>query len=828
MAICCRLPVAHRSTFATNLLRRNIVALLDEKRSKSSTTKSGKSLIDLLIEMPKEQKHLPELRHRRKEKRKQLAKFPSDNVFFQVLSSGAPGGGSSLLLHCAHKRFLFNCSEGTQRNVTEDCANRSLAQMAALFVTSKKWKCLGGFPGLALSVKDAGAPDIHVYGPKGCSTLFEATKNFIQLFEFEVYPHNVDEIHSDKDISVESIPIEYSGPAVIPPPPTYTPWNGLVELSKGPDGKPVFKDKAEEVIEHPPIVQDVMSYLITINGKPGALDPAKCQRLGVPPGPLYGQLKAGKTVYLEDGKVVEAKEVLSDPSPPTRCLVVDCPSQHYLPSLLKKLGKERRGDAAFAYVFHFTPNSVMSTQDYRKWLEEFGGEGCKHVVLNETNEGMSSAKLLTYHSRLKMIAPDLFPNLHGATTPVRENSDTIQARNALRLLVKPNTKIDDSKVEFFNQEEAEREVYSAHGFTIKAAHTKMVPDLSKPEYPRVTLLGTGSSIPNKYRNVTCILVEHKPDSFIVLDCGEGSVGQMYRHFGPERAQDIMRKTRAVYISHSHADHHLGLINFIQHRSEAFRRGGGAAAAGGPAGRESVDKLYVIAPGRFLPEFYLKYHTEFEPFLEDAYQVRCEHLILMTAKGTQQKTQILFPWVMKEMLEYVGIKNIFTSRAQHCPLSYCLSITTEDDFKLVFTGDTRPNEDLVELGRHLKTPDLVIHEATMEHLFQKDAIMKRHSTFVEAIESSREMGAAFTLLTHFSQRYAKVPVLDEIEGRENVGIAFDHLSVSPRTLGMLQHIYEPLKAVFKEEIEEQKDKNEHKIALRKSYNQFMPTNASKVI
>jgi len=820
MAICCRLPVTRRITFAPNHLNRKIVTFLNDKRSNSSASKARKSLIDLLIEMPKEQKHLPELRHRRKEKRTQLSKFASDNVYFQVVASGAPGGGSSLLLNCAHKRYLFNCSEGAQRNITEDCTPRSLAQMAAVFVTSKKWKCLGGFPGLALSVKDAGAPDIHVYGPKGCNTLFEVTKNFIQLFEFEVYPHTVDEIHSDKDISVESIPIEYSGPEVIPPLPTYTPWDGLVKLRDGPDGKPIFKEKAEHTIEHPPIEQGVMCYLITVNGKPGTLDPAKCQRLGVPPGPLYGQLKAGRSVYLENGTVVESKEVLSDPSPPTRCLVVDCPSEHYLPSLTK-MDKERRGDGAFAYVFHFTPRSVMGTQEYRKWMEEFDGGAVKHVILNETNRGVSSAKLLAYNKRLKMVAPDLYPDLHGAVPPVQVNSNTIQARNSLKLVVKPKRTVDNSKMEFYNDEATELEVYnssSAHlKELLKAAHSKMAPDLSKPEYPRVTFLGTGSSVPNKYRNVTCILIEHQPDSFIVLDCGEGSVGQMHRHFGAEKALDVMRKTKAVYISHSHADHHLGLINFIQHRSKAFRSGGGGA------GEQEVDKLYVIAPGKFLPEFYLKYHNEFEPFLEDAYQVRNEHLVLMTAKGSQQKTQILFPWVMKEMLEYVGLKNIFTSRAVHCPLSFCLSITTKDDFKLVFTGDTRPNADLVELGRHLKTPDLVIHEATMEHIFLKDAMMKRHSTFVEAIESSRDMGAGFTLLTHFSQRYAKVPIFDEIEGRDNVGVAFDNLSVSPRTLGMLQHIYEPLKDIFQEEIQECRHKTEHRMAVRKSLSEYTPMN-----
>ena len=52
-------------------------------------------------------------------------------------------------------------------------------------------------------------------------------------------------------------------------------------------------------------------------------------------------------------------------------------------------------------------------------------------------------------------------------------------------------------------------------------------------YPLVTFLGTGSSVPSKYRNVTGILVETHPGSFIIMDCGEGTLGQLVRLHGME-------------------------------------------------------------------------------------------------------------------------------------------------------------------------------------------------------------------------------------------------------------------------------------------------------
>ena len=81
----------------------------------------------------------------------------------------------------------------------------------------------------------------------------------------------------------------------------------------------------------------------------------------------------------------------------------------------------------------------------------------------------------------------------------------------------------------------------------------------------------------------------------------------------------------------------------------------------------------------------------------------------------------------------------------------VALTFSEGFKLVYTGDTRPTEDLRELGKAGgKQTDLLIHEATAEHAMIVDCTIKKHSTFVEAIEDGKKMDAKFTLLTHFSQ------------------------------------------------------------------------------
>lgn len=50
-----------------------------------------------------------------------------------------------------------------------------------------------------------------------------------------------------------------------------------------------------------------------------------------------------------------------------------------------------------------------------------------------------------------------------------------------------------------------------------------------------------------------------------------------------------------------------------------------------------------------------------------------------------------------------------------------------------------------------------------------------STTSEAIGVGVKMNAAFIVLNHFSQRYAKIPLLGE-DATERVGISFDHMKV----------------------------------------------------
>ena len=91
----------------------------------------------------------------------------------------------------------------------------------------------------------------------------------------------------------------------------------------------------------------------------------------------------------------------------------------------------------------------------------------------------------------------------------------------------------------------------------------------------VTILGTGAAAPSKYRNVTGVrracLWDGCADSMsgvgvpavsvrgsAFFDCGEASLNQLALVLGPQGLKEALAKLRFVWISHMHADHHVGL------------------------------------------------------------------------------------------------------------------------------------------------------------------------------------------------------------------------------------------------------------------------------
>jgi len=98
-------------------------------------------------------------------------------------------------------------------------------------------------------------------------------------------------------------------------------------------------------------------------------------------------------------------------------------------------------------------------------------------------------------------------------------------------------------------------------------------------------LGTQSMKPTVYRGASAIYVFIKGQG-ILMDCAEGSYGQLLDHFGGsiEVVNEILLKTRVVFITHIHGDHQLGIMKIMYERDQLHGEN-----------PDKADKLYVVTP-----------------------------------------------------------------------------------------------------------------------------------------------------------------------------------------------------------------------------------------
>lgn len=167
--------------------------------------------------------------------------------------------------------WLFDCGEATQHQILHTSVKPR--KIEKIFITHLHGDHIYGLPGLLGSRSFLGGEQpLTIYGPKGLKewilltlktsqTHLNYTINFVEVEEGIVF--------EDEDFIVTAMPLEHVVPC--------------------------FGYK----IEQKPLL--------------GALQFEKAQALGVPKGPLLGQLKNGHDVTLEDGTIIRSVDVTDEP-----------------------------------------------------------------------------------------------------------------------------------------------------------------------------------------------------------------------------------------------------------------------------------------------------------------------------------------------------------------------------------------------------------------------------------------------------------------------------------------------------------------------------------
>jgi len=199
----------------------------------------------------------------------------------QVIFLGTAGsiptpkrGLPAVLVKRKGEQLLFDCGEGVQRQMI--IAGASFHKKMKVFITHMHGDHMLGLPGLIQTMALLGRDKtLEVYGPVGIRKFLDAIK---------------ETVHFGLTFPIEILEVEV--PGVIEEEEEYA-----VNAAWANHGTPSL---AYSVIEKP---------------RPGKFYPEKAKALGVPEGPLWGQLQHGKTVRLNNGKLVKPKDVMGLPRP---------------------------------------------------------------------------------------------------------------------------------------------------------------------------------------------------------------------------------------------------------------------------------------------------------------------------------------------------------------------------------------------------------------------------------------------------------------------------------------------------------------------------------
>jgi ribonuclease Z len=273
---------------------------------------------------------------------------------------------------------------------------------------------------------------------------------------------------------------------------------------------------------------------------------------------------------------------------------------------------------------------------------------------------------------------------------------------------------------------------------------------------QVFFLGTAGALPTPSRNPPCIMVKRGPDT-LLFDCGEGAQQQMMR----ARTGFLVD---AIFITHWHADHFLGIIGLLQTLSFTGRKD--PLPIYGPAWvHECVSAIRQIC--RFNLKFLLT-------------SIEMEHGSAVRFNGytvTSFSTDHGLAGVGYILAEDPRPGRFDRERAVELgvppgPLFGRLqrgeTVCIEPDGQavdilpgqvmgpprpgrmIVYTGDTRPVHSRI---RDLaERPDLLIHDATYDDEAGDRAREVFHSTAGEAGEAAAVLGAGMLALVHLSSRY----------------------------------------------------------------------------
>jgi ribonuclease Z len=569
---------------------------------------------------------------------------------------------------------------------------------------------------------------------------------------------------------------------------TRTPWPGANILALPPT-KPALES---------------VSYIVRTLPSRGSFDVARAKALGVKPGPDFGKLTSGQSVQNQEGEWITPDQVLGADRPGQGIAILDVPSVDYVQSIARReeLVSPQVMSGIGAVVWMLGPG-VAGHPTLNKFMSKLSN--VQHIISSSdiSPNRIAHDSVAGQAIRLGQIDPSRYsvPVYDNTTVPqknilasaVRQvpllPKDAIVADRGMNFVLMPKFVFKaETKSPLFDcnvvKEATDGEVLRlAQGAQEAVKNDRQSMHawkqlLARPD-TEVTTLGTGSALPSKYRNVSATLVRVSGVGSYLFDCGENTLGQLSRVFPQEELVDIIKNLRMIWISHLHADHHLGTAGVIRawyHLKHGDTPCSTPVDASALWNESHEYGLAVISHSGMLQ--WLNEYSSVEDFgysritpieISPNDVGRGSELNILNTFNVSGSKSTFIPKHRYDKL--FGFTDIQAARVAHCHGSMGVSITFPPSpsdpqgvkpLKVSYSGDCRPSQHFAKIGRDTT---VLIHEATFDDELQGDAKAKKHSTTSEALGIGAQMNAKAVVLTHFSQRYQKIPVLQTVTDGE---------------------------------------------------------------
>jgi ribonuclease Z len=203
------------------------------------------------------------------------------DVVFLGTSASAPTAQrapTALLVRRGGERLLFDCAEGTQRQLLRSTVG--LPDLEEVFVTHFHADHYLGLPGMlkTFALRQRDTP-LRLYGPPGLTDLYRSLGRIVGRLSYEV---EVEELRPGEAL-------ERDGYRIL----VFPVHHGV----------------------------SAVGYVLAEDERPGEFDAAGADALGIPFGPERGALQRGETITLDDGRVLTPELVVGAPRPGRRIVI---------------------------------------------------------------------------------------------------------------------------------------------------------------------------------------------------------------------------------------------------------------------------------------------------------------------------------------------------------------------------------------------------------------------------------------------------------------------------------------------------------------------------